>query len=353
MAQCELRLRAQWRTSLNVIGKGAVFGPPAAAAAVSKLLGLSPEEIEDAFGTACTQACGLTAARYESMAKRMQHGFAARNGLFAALMSRESYTGIDKVFERPHGGFLSTFGNGSNHEEHYLPAKLTDGLGGDWKGMSGMRVKPYASQISTHAPINCIEVLQGQYPERFASLDSIQKITIRLAEAPYAHGGMSPHLHSQNPPTDQPAGHQVRRPLTALGAQMSTRYTVAAQLVDGSVLMDQFNSAKLDRADLWKLVDKVDCVWDRGFDRLSAWHTRVTVDFGKGYTVSHEVSGPRTYDDPLSNEGIRGKWSMLADSVLSAGRKAQIEEIVLNMESLDDISQLIRLLETEVKNPIE
>ena len=134
---------------------------------------------------------------------------------------------------------------------------------------------------------------------------------------------------------------------------MSTRYTTAAQLLDGSVLMDQFNSANLDRDDLWQLVEKIDCVWDREFDKLSAWHTRVTVDFGKGYTVSHEVSGPRTYDDALSNEEIRSKWSTLADSVLSEDRKVQIEKIVLNMESLDDISQLIRLLETEVKNPID
>ena len=134
---------------------------------------------------------------------------------------------------------------------------------------------------------------------------------------------------------------------------MSTRYTAAAQLLDQSVLMDQFNSANLDRDDLWQLMGKIDCVWDREFDKLSAWHTRVTVDFGKGYTVSHEVSGPRTYDHALSNEGIRSKWSMLADSVLSEERKVQIEEMVLNMEKLDDISQLIRLLETEVKNPID
>ena len=154
-------------------------------------------------------------------------------------------------------------------------------------------------------------------------------------------------------PINNPIGHHVQRPLNALGAQMSTRYTIAAQLLDGSVLMDQFNTAKLDRDDLWRLVEKVDCVWDREFDKLSTWHTRVTVDFGKGYTVSHEVSGPKTYDEALSNEGIRSKWSMLANSVLGAERKAQIEEMVLNMERLDDISQLIRLLETEVKNPID
>ena len=108
-------------------------------------------------------------------------------------------------------------------------------------------------------------------------------------------------------------GHKVQRPLNALAAQMSTQYTVAAQLLDGSVLMDQFKSAKIDRDELWQLVGKVDCVWNRAFDKLSTWHTRVTVDFGKGYTVCHEVSGPTTFDDALSNEGIRSKWSMLAD----------------------------------------
>ena len=155
------------------------------------------------------------------------------------------------------------------------------------------------------------------------------------------------------PTTDEFPGHQVERPLNALGAQMSTRYTAAAQLLDKSVLMDQFNSANLDRDELWQLVEKIECVWDREFDKLSAWHTQVTVDFGQGYTISHEVSGPRTYDDALSNEGIRSKWSMLAGSVLSAERKAQIEETVLNMENLSDISQLVRLLEAEVKNPLD
>ena len=163
----------------------------------------------------------------------------------------------------------------------------------------------------------------------------------------------SPTLTQGGPPADQVLGHKVQRPLNALGAQMSTRYTAAAQLLDRSVLMDQFTSANLDRDDLWQLVEKIDCVWDRNFDKLSTWHTRVTVDFGKGYTISHEVSGPRTYDDALSNDGIRSKWSALADSVLSTERKVQIEAAVLNMENLDDIRQLIGLLEAEVRNPID
>lgn len=271
------------------------------------------------------------------MAKRMQHGFAARNGLFAALVSRKSYTGIDKVFERPHGGFLATFGNGSNHQEHYLTNKLTEGLGNAWTGMNGMRVKPYASQISTHAPINCIEALQAQYPEKFTqeNLSNIQSITVSLAEAPFAHGG-----------------HEISRPMTALGAQMSTRYTVAAQLLDGDVLMDQFNSTNLDRDGLWNLIERTNCVWNREFDKLSNWHTKVTVDFGNGYTISHEVNGPKTYDDKLANEAIREKWTKLTHRVLPDDRRQAVEEMVLNLEKVEDLTELISLLEREVDNPI-
>ena len=291
------------------------------------------------MGTACTQACGLASARYESMGKRMQHGFAARNGLFSTLMAQQHYTGIDKIFDRPKasGGFLGTFGQGSSHDPPYLKTRITDNLGDSWRGMHGMRVKPYASLVATHAPVDCIAALQSKYPTQMEDLSSISKVTIEQSKAPSTHGGQ-----------------EVQRPLNALGAQMSTRYVAAVQLVDRLVLMDQFNAANLDRDILWRMVDKVDCVWNKEFDEKSAWHTRVTIEFedsDRGPLV-HEVNGPRTYDDALSNEDIRVKWGLLADSVVGKQRKEMIEEYVLGMEGVKDVQDIIRLLETEVKNPI-
>lgn len=312
-----------------------MFGPPAAAVAVSKLLNLPPDQTEDAIGTACTQACGLMSAQYESMSKRMQHGFAARNGLFSALMSKECYTGIDKVFERPYGGYLATFGQGSGHDPTYLIDKLTTGLGESWKGLEGIKVKPYASMIATHSPIDCIASLQDRYPEVFKDLGSIRKVTVEQSKAPYAHGGQ-----------------EVTRPLNAVGAQMSTRYTAAVQMLDGAVLMDQFGAANLDRDTLWDMVDKVDCVWNPEFDDKSAWYTRVTVDFKNRPSLVEEAAQPSTYGRPLTNEGIRKKWIMLADSVMDAGRRDAIESLVLNLESVDDVAKIVRLLAAEIRDPI-
>lgn len=55
-------------------------------------------------------------AQYEGMIKRAQHAFAARNGLFGALLARGGYEGMRKVFERPYGGFLAIFSAGNGHD---------------------------------------------------------------------------------------------------------------------------------------------------------------------------------------------------------------------------------------------
>lgn len=65
--------------------------------------------------------------------KRMQHGFAARNGLFASILAQNKYKGIERVFERPYGGFLAAFGQGSGKTPEYRPDEIVKGLGTTWQ----------------------------------------------------------------------------------------------------------------------------------------------------------------------------------------------------------------------------
>jgi aconitate decarboxylase len=129
---------------------GAVFGPSAAAAAVSKLLGLNADQVENALGTACTQACGLMSAQFGSEVKRMQHGFAARNGLLAAFLAQGGYTGIRGVYEQDYGGFLKQFSSGNKKDPQFLPDEVSKDLGTAWK-THGVRIKPYAAVSRTHS----------------------------------------------------------------------------------------------------------------------------------------------------------------------------------------------------------
>ena len=319
-----------------VLIQGAVFGPPGAAAAVSKLLHLSPGEIEDALGTACTQACGLMSAQYDSMEKRMQHGFAARNGLFAALMSQRGYTGIDQVFERPYGGYLAVFGQGSTSDPQYLENELVEDLGQDWKGLNGIRVKVYNSMGGTHSAIQCIAELQNRHPARFADVRSIRHIRIELAKAFYEHGGQS-----------------ISRPITVVGAQMSTRYVAAVQLVDRNVLIEPFGESHLNRDSIWALIDKVTCLWNPDFDSKGAWYTRVTIEFEDGETVAGETERAESIAHLVSEDRIREKWRGLMGLVMDKGTIEGLEDAILNLEEVGDITEILGVLKREVRGVLE
>ena len=275
-------------------------------------------------------------AQNGSMVKRMQHGFAARNGLFAALMSRKNYTGIDRVFETPYGGFLSTFAQGSRSDPPYIEDELIDGLGRDWRGIEGIRIKEHNSMIATHAPVDCIAELQRKYPKKFEDLESISKVKIEQAKAPHAHGGQ-----------------QIHRPITATGAQMSTRYITSVQLLDREVMIKQFTKVNLDRDAIWDLVQKVDCTWNESFDKKSDWYTRVSVAFTDGETLVHEMSLSRDTESLLSENQIREKWRVITDGIIDDGRRDELEDAVLNLETLVDVTDISRMLAAEVGRALD
>src|ERR1700747_706351 len=208
---------------------GVVFGPLAAAAAAGTLYGLDAAGFEDAFGMAGTQSCGLMSAMYESMVKRMQHGFASRNGLTAAALAAAGYAGIKRVFERPYGGWLAVFGEG--HRTY--PEDISKGLGVLWE-TERIAIKPYACMGLLHAAIDAAFELRPK-----VDVSQIQRIDIDMGEAAYAHGGWQPG-----------------RPLEVIGAQMNAAYAVAVALLDGDVLVDQFRHDRINRDDVWTLIDR-------------------------------------------------------------------------------------------------
>ncbi|KAE9976505.1 hypothetical protein EG327_008006, partial [Venturia inaequalis] len=298
---------------------GAIFGPPAAAAAASKQLGLSPRQIEDSFGTACTQSAGLMSAQFEAMAKPMQHGLASRNGLFAALLSRDDYTGIDKVFERHYGGYLDMFSQGTKLAPQNKPHEVIQELGEDWSSLRNISIKPYASMAGTHGPTDCIRNLQENHPRHFQDPTQIKKVNVVQHKAWHGHGGQD-----------------ITQPTTVLSAQMSTKYCVAAQLLDHAVLPAQFSTANLNRDQIWHLIAKVECDCDPSLAHSQRWATRVSVHFNDGTCLKGESEGPRTTHNPLSNVEIVEKYRRLADTCIDPARRARIEEMVLDIEGLED-----------------
>jgi aconitate decarboxylase len=280
------------------------------------------------------------AAQFGSMAKRMQHGFAARNGLFAALLAQGGYTGINSVYETPYGGFLSCFSQGANFEPKSLPGEICKGLGERWE-IENIRIKLHASMAALHGTIDCAANLQKRYPGRFADLNTIKSIETRHGRAAFEHGGWK-----------QPEG----KPLTSTAAQMSIQYAAAVQLVDGQVLMAQFGADKLNRAEVVALMQKVNPIHDAEFDKdkKDGFRTIMKITFDDGTVVEENVAAWKGISPPVSNEDIVEKYHSLVKDVIDEERMRKIEECVLNLDERDGaVEELCGLLEAEVGKAIE
>ncbi|KAJ5579718.1 uncharacterized protein N7459_005703 [Penicillium hispanicum] len=311
---------------------GTVFGHAASAAAVSKLLQVPENVIEDALGMACTQACGLMSAQFGSDVKRMQHGFAARNGLFAALMAESGYIGIKNVIEEPYGGFLAAFGANSGKEPPFLPQELTKELNQTWQ-CDDIRVKSHASMAGTHCTADAIAALQKEFPKKFSNVEDIVSIKLEMSEAAFKHGGW-----------------KAQRPLTATGAQMSCSYVAAVQLVDRLVSPQEFRHELLDRDVLWGLVDKTECFHTPELGEK--YEQRVTIAFKDGSEAVKTLAAPRDVAPGLSNEEILDKFRTFTGGIIEEQRRDAIEKLVLNLETVADIAGLEALLAGQTKNPI-
>ncbi|MGC8551080.1 MAG: MmgE/PrpD family protein [Acidobacteriaceae bacterium] len=311
---------------------GVVFGGPAAAAAAGSLMQLTAAQLEDALGIASTQACGLMSAQYESMVKRMQHGFAARNGLLAASLASRGYIGIKKIFEREYGGFLQVFGEGHNPD----PTQITKDLGSRWMTCE-IAIKPYAAMAGLHAAIDASLLIRENRIKtsgRFTS-GEVNGIFVEVSEAAYAHGGFP-----------------IQHPLEPITAQMSLRYSTAVSLLDGSALVTQFANHRINSEDVWNLIPKITIRHAKEFDedKQSTYKTRVTVQFKDGVIEQRFVETPLGGDRiPLSNAAVVERFHDLASNVISTTHAATLENFILSIEQQRTLGPLLSLLSITAK----
>lgn len=132
------------------------------------------------------------AAQYGGTVKRMQHAFAARNGLLGALLARGGYGGFPRALERPHGGFLAMFSSGTSMTPQFLPEEVVKELGTFWQ-TPAIRVKLHACVGACHGLIECLAGLQAKYPEWLgeeADLEKIEKIVVEFSEGVFLKAGV-------------------------------------------------------------------------------------------------------------------------------------------------------------------
>lgn len=131
------------RSHYRIFHTTGTVGTVAAAAAVGRLLRLTPEQLLDAFGSAGTQAAGLWEfLRDAADSKQLHTAHAAAGGLAAAYLARDGFTGAKRILEGAQG-----MAAGMSRDAD--ASRLTDKLGERW-ALAETSFKFHASCRHTH-----------------------------------------------------------------------------------------------------------------------------------------------------------------------------------------------------------
>lgn len=239
-----------------------VFG---AAVAAGKILQLDEKQFIHAFGIAATQAAGLVEV-LGSMARVLNAGFAARNGLAAARLAADGFQGPARPLEGLRG-FMNVFGGANDLRQ------LSDGLGERWE-MTQVAYKPYPCGVVLHALVDaCLE----------------QRQKIRDSESIVV--ALNPLAVER---TDRP------EPRNALEARLSAHHAVAVAALRGRAGLAEFTDAAAVDPQLQAFRRRVRVVPEARLDKMAAL---VTV----GKTV---FSAPAS--KPLDDARLEAKLRELA-----------------------------------------
>src|SRR4051812_15959915 len=218
-----------------------VCGPFGAAAACASLMKLDTEHCAWALGLAGTQGAGLWAFNADgTMSKRLHAGKAAHSGVLAAELAQLDFSGPTQIYEYEDGGILKAFSDASD------AAPLTRDLGRVYH-LDTTSIKPYSCCGSTHAYIDAALALRKRFGGDWNAQTPVRVGTSKVV--------------------DVQCGFDYQ-PSSALNAQMSLRYVVAAALMDGQVLPAQFDDMKMKEPSLRKLANSLDLVPDPELDKL-------------------------------------------------------------------------------------
>jgi len=263
-----------------------VFGATAAAA---KLLRLDERQVASALGIAATQASGLV-EMLGSMARVLNAGFAARNGLAAARLAASGFEGPRAPIEGLRG-FVNVFGGSADL------SRLTQRLGERWE-MEHVAYKPYPSGVVLHALIDaCLEHQEslGQ------ALKSGQTLEVQLHPLAIER-------------TDRP------EPRNAIEARLSAQHAVAVALLHGEAGLAQFSDAAAVDGKVQALRRRIGVAADPGLDKMAA---RIRAD---GAVIEAPESRP------MDDARLEAKFARLAGAqaarLLDALRSLETQERV-------------------------
>jgi 2-methylcitrate dehydratase PrpD len=299
-----------------------VAGVIGATATAGHIMGLSPEQLQQAFGIATSEAAG-SRSNFGTDTMPMHSGRAARSGLLSAMLAAKGLTGNPQALEAPMGWLELFRGAGEVRPEAVLHQ-----LGESFAlGRPELYFKFYANGAPTHRFIDAVLALreQGVTPEQ------VERVVCQV-----------------NPTYVQTL--RFARPTTPQQARVSLQYAVAVALCDGHVGLPQFNPSRVQAADVQDLMTRVELEADAGLSAttgsdFTAAPATVRIELRDGrrltQTVEHERGSP---ERPPKRPEFEAKFRQCVRHVLPEDKTLLALRYLYQLDSLPDFRWVLDAL---------
>lgn len=305
------------RSHYKVFHTTGTAGTFAAAAAAGQIIGLDATKMLQAFGTAGTQSAGLWEfLRDAADSKQLHTGKSAAEGLLAAWIADEGFTGAAKILEGAQG--MAT-GMSSDAD----PTRLLDGLGKRWCVLE-TSFKFHASCRHTHP---AADALLKVVTQNNLAAEDITHVTALV------HQGA---LDVLGPVTNPVSVHQAKFSMPATLGLIATHHKAGLTEFAG-VLEDKIALSFLDRVTM-----ELDAEVDREYPKQ--WIGKVTVSTKNQKTYSGRVDEPK--GDP-GNTLSRNELDLKARALALSGNavnEAELDSLMQNIWQVHNSEKITTLL---------
>lgn len=270
------------RSHYKVFHTTGTAGKLAAAAGVARLLELDTDKVQHSLGSAGTMAAGLWEfLRDAADSKQLHTAKAAADGLMAAYIARDGFTGARQIFEGKQG---MAAGMSSDSDVRCL----TDSLGTRW-ALAETSFKYHASCRHTHPSADALLALMQTHKLK---PDDITSVTAHV------HQGAIDVL---GPVTDPRTIHQ---------SKFSMGFVLALIANIGRASLADFTDSALGDPNLRGFHDKVKMALDPAVDQAypKRWLGHVSVTTRDGRTLDQRIESPKgDPDNALTRDELEDK----------------------------------------------
>ena len=278
---------------------------------VKKLLKLDEHQITMALGMAGSMAGGLI-HNFGTMTKPLHAGLVCRDGIMAAQLAQRGLTAGERIIAHPLGFANTVLGQGI-----YDLDEMAENLGKPFRIQDALIIKKYPCCGGNHSMLDSLFSLMREHNFTYEDVASAE------VDQPYLS-----IVTMYGEPEDD------------LQGKFSSRYNVAAALVDNKVDIGTFSRDKIADPNILETMKKVS-------NRVVSKAEEGAVDFSKGIPIRITLKDGRVFEhtttrgdilgsqgNPWGFENIKSKFQVNAGMVLTE------EEVTAAVETWSDITQV-------------